>query len=160
MDDFDFWQDAKDNLKKDIAERWNKYFSAPDYRQGIKFQNSVANEFGTALGNMTKTYFQMRRNNIIKSDDYYHCKANYLASRRGAVASLAAKIYGDVKENFDYYKNILYKDLSPEDAFIDKNHDLSVNKVGLRAGKLFPKSSARKVCGRFIVKGMERDEHF
>ena len=160
---FDFWQDAKDNLKKDIEERWNNYFQEQNYKpKGKSLENfgDIYREVGHTFKDMSKTYFQMKRNNIVGSDDYYHCKANYLASRRGAVATMAAKILGTAKEDFDYYKNIIYNGLTTEEALADKKHDLAVNAFGLRAGRQCPQSTPRRACGRFVVKGMVHDGHF
>ena len=76
---------------------------------------------------MFRNYFDMRRDNTVGGDDYFHCKANYEAAQRGKYGKLTAKILGDEKEVFDYFKNRYYNGMSYSDALADYWHDKDVN---------------------------------
>lgn len=58
-----------------------------------------------AINDMNRNYWDMKRDNTIKADDYFHCKANYEATSRGRIGEKVAKKLGDAKEEFDYYYN-------------------------------------------------------
>lgn len=68
---------------------------------------SVYDQIKGSLSDMTKEYFLMHSHNFKNLDDYYHCKANYNAARRGPVGNMIATIGGNEKEAFDYFKNRL-----------------------------------------------------
>ncbi len=76
---------------------------------------------------MVRNYFDMKSDNTIGGDDYFHCKGNYEAAQRGMYGKLAAKVLGNEKEVFDYFKNRYYKGMSYPDALADYWHDRDVN---------------------------------
>ena len=47
-----------------------------------KQQNVVRQAVG-AIKDMNRNYWDMKRDNTIGNDDYFHCKANYEAADRG-----------------------------------------------------------------------------
>ena len=55
-----------------------------------------------AVRDMNRNYWDMRRDNTIGADDYFHCKANFEATQRGPVGERVAEKLGDTKENFDF----------------------------------------------------------
>ncbi|MBR1600814.1 MAG: hypothetical protein IJ677_04475 [Alphaproteobacteria bacterium] len=116
-----------------------------------KQQNPVHQVVG-AISDMTRNYFDMKRDNTIGNDDYFHCKANYEATDRGAWGKLTAQIVGDTKEGFDYLKNRFYNRWSYPDALSDYWHDKDVNTQGrgLHRNSLY--SNSKDACNYQRVK--------
>ena len=81
------------------------------------------------------------------ADDFFTAKQ---ILNRSEEEEKIAKILGDKKEDFDYYKNILFRVFSPAEAIEDKKHDLEVNRYGLEQGRkerLFPSGrTSKEVC--------------
>jgi hypothetical protein len=63
-----------------------------------KQQNPVRQIVG-AVADMTRNYFDMKRDNTVGADDYFHCKANYEAANHGPWGKLTAQIVGDTKKD-------------------------------------------------------------
>ena len=107
-----------------------------------------------AFKDMNKNYWDMKRDNTINADDYFHCKANYEATQRGNIGEKIAKRIGNAKEEFDYYYNQAWKGLSPLEASKDKLHDKKVNEIGRQRAKSGLYSSSKEGCRSFRVKGI------
>lgn len=107
-----------------------------------------------AISDMARNYFDMRKDNTIGADDYFHCKANYEAASRGPYGELTAKIVGDNKEAFDYIINRLYKGLDFSDAWSDYWHDKDVNKQGRQMARNPLYGNARDACDYQRVEGI------
>ncbi len=105
---------------------------------------------------MNRNYWDMKRDNTIGNDDYFHCKANYEAADRGDLGRSIAQWLGDKKEDFDYYKNQL-RGLSALEASLDRIHDRNVNKIGRQRAQSGLYSNSRDACESFRVKGINDD---
>lgn len=99
-----------------------------------------------AIQDMTRNYFDMKQDNTVGADDYFHCKANYEAANRGSWGEVAAQIVGDVKEGVDYLKNRFYKGFSYPDALADYWHDEDVNRQGRQQVHNSLYSNAKDAC--------------
>lgn len=107
-----------------------------------------------AAYDMTKNYFDMKRDNTKKADDYFHCKANYEATKRGKYGENFASKWGDRKELVDLFRNILFKNMGFYDAFIDYLHDTVVNAEGRQKSKNDVYLSGKEACAPYRVKGI------
>lgn len=107
-----------------------------------------------AAYDMTKNYFDMKRDRTKNADDYFHCKANYEATQRGESGEQFAKKWGDRKEIVDLFRNILLKNMGFYDAFMDYLHDTAVNQEGRQRAKNNVYSSAKEACASYRVKGI------
>lgn len=114
-------------------------------------QNPIKQVLG-ATGDMITEYFKMKNHGYQGLDDYHHCKANYNAASRGPYGYNTAKYLGDKKEEFDYYKNRVYKGLSEEDAQKDKIHDLGINSIGRLKGDSGLYDNAQDACAKYRLK--------
>ena len=117
-----------------------------------KQQNPVQQMVG-AIADMTQNYFDMKRDNTIGNDDYFHCKANYEAADRGNIGRSIAQWIGNKKEDFDYYKN-QFRGLSPLEASIDRIHDRKVNQIGRQRAQSGLYSNSKDACNSFRVRGI------
>ena len=117
-----------------------------------KQQNPVQQMVG-AIADMTQNYFDMKRDNTIGNDDYFHCKANYEAADRGNIGRSIAQWIGNKKEDFDYYKN-QFRRLSPLEASIDRIHDRKVNQIGRQRAQSGLYSNSKDACNSFRVRGI------
>lgn len=104
---------------------------------------------------MASEYFKMKNHNYTRLDDYHHCKANYNAADRGPLGILVAKTLGDLKEHIDYYKNIWYNGLSPQEALVDKRHDQNVNAEGILRQLSGEYQNAVDACAHYRLKNPE-----
>ena len=120
-----------------------------------KQQNVVRQAVG-AIKDMNRNYWDMKRDNTIGNDDYFHCKANYEAADRGDLGRSIAQWLGDKKEDFDYYKNQL-RGLSALEESLDRIHDRNVNKIGRQRAQSGLYSNSRDACESFRVKGINDD---
>lgn len=107
-----------------------------------------------AVQDLNRNYWDMKRDNTVKGDDYFHCKANYEATSRGVTGERVAKKLGNAKENFDYYYNQIWKGLSKKAALKDKAHDKAVNKTGRQRAKSGVYRNAEDACKLYRVRGI------
>ena len=112
----------------------------------INQQQSPWQQVTGAITDMSRNYFDMKQDNTVGADDYFHCKANYEAANRGPWGAATAQFIGDAKEEFDYFKNRLYKGLSYPDALADYWHDKDVNKQGREMVHSPLYSNAKDAC--------------
>lgn len=105
-----------------------------------------------AATDMAKNYFDMRFDNTVGNDDYFHCKANYEATQRGKYGEAVAQALGDEKEFFDYYKNIYLKGMTPEKAYADYLRDKAINELSRHLVKDDVYYNSREACDLFRVK--------
>lgn len=112
----------------------------------INQQQSPWQQVTGAITDMARNYFDMKQDNTVGADDYFHCKANYEAANRGPWGAATAQFIGDAKEEFDYFKNRLYKGLSYPDALADYWHDKDVNKQGREMVHSPLYSNAKDAC--------------
>lgn len=115
---------------------------------------SGTQEFGMALTDLYKNYKDMKKDGTMRGDDYFHCKANYTASQRGAVGERTAQFVGDIKEEVDYFKNRIFRNISAENAYTDYLHDKDVNLQGRQLAKNPLYRNAKDACRYHRVKGI------
>ncbi len=101
---------------------------------------------------MYKEYALMTSHNYKKLDDYYHCKANYNATKRGPCGEVMSQLLGTTKEVLDVPKNIFYKRKSTGESLQDFAHDMSVNQVGRDRAKSNKWQSAQDACADYREK--------
>ena len=122
-------------------------------QQSIQTQNPLQQIVGAA-GDMVRNYIDMKRDNTIKGDDYFHCKANYEAAQRGEIGENIAEKLGNAKEEFDFWDNQFRKGLSPQEAFSDRIHDKTINQIGRQMAKSGLYKNSRKACYPYRVNGI------
>lgn len=110
---------------------------------------SPAQQILGATNDMVSEYYNMKNHGYKKLDDYHHCKANYNAASRGPWGYNTAKFLGDAKEQFDFYRNQIYKGLDNNQATIDRQHDLNVNAIGRLRGDSGLYDSAEEACAEY-----------
>ena len=125
-------------------------------KQSMPKQQNVVRQAVGAIKDMNRNYWDMKRDNTIGNDDYFHCKANYEAADRGDLGRSIAQWLGDKKEDFDYYKNQL-RGLAALEASLDRIHDRNVNKIGRQRAQSGLYSNSRDACESFRVKGINDD---
>ena len=104
---------------------------------------------------MITEYLKMKNHGYKYLDDYHHCKANYNATSRGHYGEITAQQLGDIKEQFDFYWNQLYKGKSKQEAIDDRTHDLDVNTIGRSRAKLKMYNSAMDACADYRSKNTD-----
>ena len=117
--------------------------------QTVQTAYQTIKAFVPTVADMAGEYLHMKDHGFRYLDDYHHCKANFNAAQKGTGAANAARIAGDIKEGIDYYKNVLYKGLSPEAAHQDMVHDLTINRLGLSKGHSGKWNDAKDACAEF-----------
>ena len=113
-----------------------------------------------AITYMTNEYCKMKAHNYKKLDDYYHCKANYAATKFGKYGEEIAQDLARKKEIFDYCKNVLYKGLTRSEAYNDYIHDTTVNATGRARAHLYSNLPPAEACADFRENQPELPEHF
>ena len=111
-------------------------------------QSPIQQVFG-AVKDMSTEYYKMKNHGYKNLDDYHHCKANYNAASRGPWGYNTAKFLGNAKEQFDFYKNQIYKGLNSNQAAIDEQHDLNVNAIGRLRGDSGLYDNAQDACADY-----------
>ena len=134
-----------DGYLKPFGETINKI------NEGLKEGLKMVKESALAGYDMTKNYVDMLIDNTVKGDDYFHCKANYEATKRGKYGEMFAEKVGDAKEYYDYFKNQEEKGFSRYEAFDDFIHDTEVNRDGRRLAKSGLYSSSKEGCNKYRV---------
>ena len=128
---------SSDNIN--LSDGNNNFQSQP------KKQNPLQQITG-AVGDLVKNYYDMRRDDTIGNDDYFHCKANFDATQRGEWGEATAKYLGDAKERFDYIKNRLKNNISAPDAYTDYLDDKNVNMQGRHQQKTGLYNNSKQGC--------------
>jgi hypothetical protein len=137
-----------DGYLKPLGETINKI------NEGLREGFKMVKESALAGYDMTKNYVDMRIAYNKKGDDYFHCKANYDATKRGKYGEMFAEKVGDTKEYYDYFKNQHIKGFSEQEAFDDFVHDTSVNRDGRHLAKSGLYSSSKEGCNKYRVNGI------
>lgn|GEM_PF-562284 len=128
-------------------------FKADNDLEDKEEQNPFSQIYG-AIKDMTKSYFDMKKDNTIGADDYFHCKANFEAANRGNYGAKTAEWLGDKKEDFDYYYNQLWKGLSQQEAEEDRLHDKRINKIARQRAKRRLYLDSKRACHPYRVRGI------
>ena len=139
------WDNTLRKLKDGATIAWDT----------IKYTPSSLAEIGMAISDLNRNYWDMKKDNTINNDDYFHCKANYEAASRGTIGAKTAEILGDAKENYwDYWDNQYRKGLTKSEADIDKSHDKQVNKIGRQRAQSGLYSNSQDACNSYRVNGI------
>ncbi len=77
--------------------------------------------------------------------EYFHRLANCKAAQRGELGVQAAKAAGAVREIGDFYKEILFKGISVNDAIYNNNYDYEQNQIGRELGQNNPDADCEKL---------------
>ena len=116
--------------------------------------SGISDQVSGAVEDMINNYVNMREDNTIGNDDYFHCKANYEAANRGILGEIVAENLGNAKEIFDVYRNVSDKGLSAWSAIKDYFHDTGINHKGRQLARKKIYSSSKDACDIYRVKGI------
>ena len=114
---------------------------------------NIKQSFGAAY-DMSKNYFDMKKDCTVGADDYFHCKANYEATKRGQIGEKFAQNVGDAKEEFDFWDNQIRKGLSYQEAYQDRVKDKTINKIGRQKAKSGLYKNSKEACQEYRVDGI------
>lgn len=98
----------------------------------------------TALDDFVEQYTNMHRANWKNSDKYFHCLANCNAARRGGIDAFDARLWSDLRENFDYYVK--------GDSLAACAADQRANRDGREQGK--KGKNCRQACAKYRPPGL------
>lgn len=107
------------------------------------------NAFSDFLGN----YKDMREVNVAGADKYFHCKANYEATKRGWDGFAAAAFISNMREAENLAIDPFRKGLLP--VIKDIGQDQGANFHGRNAALSGRFSSSREACAIFRPKGLD-----
>ncbi len=170
---FDVWEEAKANEAKrgkaemrKLIEKYGFDLNEDDmelgdsvaYQMFEKYEKTAKREMADqimgAIKDLKRNYYDMKKDNTVGADDYFHCKANFEATQYGEYGELIAEVLGDLKERSDYFKNRLIKGISAVDAYADYLHDKDVNLQGRQQAKNKLYKNAKEGCKYHRVKGI------
>ena len=103
-------------------------------------------EAAEGAGDMYRNYEDMKEDRTIGNDEYFHCKANCEATKRGEGGEAAAEIISEAREAYGQH----VKRDPPE----DKAKDQAANRTGRRGARDNPEQSCPITCSEYIVRGM------
>ena len=98
--------------------------------------NNVTLEMGFAFYDFQRNYADMREANWMKSDKYFHAKANFQASHRGPVGYFFAEHFSNLREIWDQR----IKGYPRSDSFLDQK----ANRYGREQSKHYGPNDYRK----------------
>ena len=122
--------------------------------------HNFASQIKNATEAMSNEYFLMHKHNYKNLDDYYHCKANYNATKQGVFGKATSHILGTGKEVVDLVRNTTYKRMPIQDAIKDMNHDLNINQIGRNRADKNIGISAQDACADFRWKNPKLPEEY
>ena len=113
----------------------------------IKKQLKGDERAGSVFQDFKRNFDDMNKTRLHGGDKYFHCKANYEATKRGWLGGLSARVLSDAKEFKDQYiKGYPQSDI---DA------DQKANRHGRSAAKSGKYQSAREACAIFRPEGLD-----
>ena len=149
------------NIASNIANMKNTTTPIPlsstsqiqNIQQPITQQNPLQQVVGAVI-DMILNYVNMKQDNTIGADDYFHCKANYEAAQRGKIGENIAKKLGNAKEEFDFWDNQIRKGLTTTEAYQDKVHDKGINLIGRQKAKNGIYKNSKEACYLYRADGI------
>ena len=106
----------------------------------------------TAFGDFWRNYWDMREADTIGADKYFHCKANFDATKRGWDGDIIAQFTSNFREVFDIatdsLKNGLYNTLE------DTKQDSRANLHGRNAARSGKYQLSKDACAIYRPKGL------
>lgn len=145
---------AKNRVNDEQLNKFSQYIQNNTPTLTLSPQKGKTFQSLGAVYDMTKNYINMIKDNTINADDYFHCKANYEAAKRGQYGKNTAERLGQLKEIYDIYDNIVHKDMTLNQALDDYNHDMLVNEIGRLQALSRQYSNSKDGCNIFRVKGI------
>ncbi len=126
----------------------------PDGPTQAKIKKNLQNDqkAGNAFGDFWKNYKDMRNANTIGADRYFHCKANYEATKRGWDGFAAAGFLSNMREAGNLAIDPIKKGRFPVKDTIEDQH---ANKYGRGAARSGEYSSAREACAIYRPAGLD-----
>lgn len=96
----------------------------------------------------------------ITIDNYYHCKGNYDASKRGPLGLMTSLGLGAVREIGDFALNTTREKnrLSPMEALQDGVNDIKINLTGNKNALDNQYNSAEEACAKYKPQDYDEDE--
>jgi len=119
----------------------------------LKEQPTLSQIVGT-IYDFGKNYYDMHMDKTIGGDKYFHCKANFEATRRGVVGKSLATIISNARELSNAQSNPIRKNMTIEDSLIDCLQDQFANKTGRQNAKNMLYKDAKEGCQQFRVEGI------
>ncbi|MBQ4472488.1 MAG: hypothetical protein II942_04535 [Alphaproteobacteria bacterium] len=119
----------------------------------LKEQPTISQIIG-AIRDFGKNYYDMHIDKTIGGDKYFHCKANFEASRRGPIGQSLATILSNIRELSNAQSNPIRKNMTIEDSLIDCMQDQFANVTGRQNAKNVLYKNAKEGCQQFRVGGI------
>jgi Serum amyloid A protein len=113
---------------------------------------NIVLDFAEGVKDFWKNYQEMKAQNVIGADRYYHCMANCEASQRGSGGQIAADIISSGREFVDRPKNIT-RGMTWADSTADCEGDMRANRIGQEAGTKGVR--CYDACNQFRPKGLK-----
>ena len=98
-----------------------------------------------ARRDFSRNYNDMKDDNTIGNDKFFHCKANCEATQRGPFGEKEAERLSDLREAYGQLKG---------DPAEDSRADQEANKAGRDGANENPSNSCSAICSEYIVSGM------
>ncbi len=157
-------RDGKTNL---LGKGCENYLQAvPENKLGKSPQDQIA---GT-IRDYCKNYIDMRNANLRSSeqekaleqtaDNYYHCKANFDAAKRGNWGYMASNIIGNAREALDYFSNRFIKNKSMPEAINDYWNDINVNENSRNNGLKNRNILSEEACWPYKPDKLDEEEEY
>lgn len=115
-------------------------------QKSIKEKLEASPQAVGAFKDFVKNWWDMREANTIDADKYFHCKANYEATKRGWRGEASAENLSNMRESYGQMKG------DPES---DKEADQKANRYGRSAARSGKYKSARDACALYRPKGLD-----
>ena len=153
---------ASELPEEEVRRIIRKYYQAPQGQEEQVIKNYISQKepewrlsyFTKPVNALMKNYFDMKDDNTVGNDDYFHCKAQFEAAQSSPYGEVVARNLGRYKEAADYLKNRFVKGLSPFEAYTDYQHDLDINNQGQHQFRSKLYENAKDACHYLRVDGI------
>jgi len=112
----------------------------------IKERLKASPQAAGAFKDFVKNWCDMREDRTIDNDKYFHCKANFEATRRGWVGKSTAEVLSDGRE--------IYGQKIKKDPLSDQHADQKANRYGRETALSGKHQTAEEACAIYRVKGI------
>ena len=102
-------------------------------------------KWDNTFGDFSRNYLDMRNNNVINQDKYFHAKANCQGTQRGKIGEATSKLISDLRELSDFLIEITAKGYSIKDSLQNIKEDQEANKLGRKRGRENPNADCRDI---------------
>ena len=118
-----------------------------------KEQPTISQILGT-IYDFGKNYYDMHIDKTIGGDKYFHCKANFEATRRGETAESLATLLSNLRELSNAQSNPIRKNLTVQESVTDCIEDQFANITGRQNAKNMLYKNAKEGCQQYRVGGI------